>query len=101
MDLTFLAIRELIPEADDSVATISEKGGPIAVTNPMAQQLFTALVSAYGPRAALTHGSFNEENREGYPFISGFKRFIDNTPDDTTFLTLCEQALAQLAPGPQ
>lgn len=97
MDLKFLAIRELIKEADDSVATISEKGGPIDVTNPMAQQLFNALVSAYGRRAALTHGSFNEENSEGYPFISGFKKFINNTPDEKTFLTLCDQALAQLA----
>ncbi|RTE64576.1 nucleoid-associated protein [Amphritea opalescens] len=97
MDLKFLAIRELIKEADDSLATISEKGGAIDVEDPMAQQLFNALVSAYGKRSALTHGSFNEENSEGYPFIAGFKKFIDSTPDDATFLSLCDQALAQLA----
>lgn len=97
MDLKFLAIRELIKEADDSLASISDKGGAIDITDPMTQQLFNALVSAYSRRSALTHGSFNEENSEGYPFISGFKRFINSPPDETSFLSLCDQALAQLA----
>ena len=97
MDLKFLAIRELIKEADDSVATISEKGGPIDIDHPMAQQLFNALAAAYGRRSALTHGSFNEENSEGYPFISNFEQFIQGPADEQKFLTLCDQALAQLA----
>ena len=97
MDLKFLAIRELIKEADDSVATISEKGGPLDVSDPMAQQLFNALVTAYGRRSALTHGSFNQENSEGYPFISGFENFIKGSVDEDKFLQLCDQALAQLA----
>ncbi|WP_290700083.1 nucleoid-associated protein [Amphritea sp.] len=97
MDLKFLAIRELIKEADDSVATISEKGGPLDVSDPMAQQLFNALVTAYGRRSALTHGSFNQENSEGYPFISGFESFIKGQADEDKFLHLCDQALAQLA----
>ena len=97
MDLKFLAIRELIKEADDSVATISEKGGPLDVSDPMAQQLFNALVTAYGRRSALTHGSFNQENSEGYPFISGFEKFIKGPADEAKFLHLCDQALAQLA----
>ncbi|BBB26546.1 nucleoid-associated protein [Amphritea japonica] len=97
MDLKFLAIRELIKEADDSVATISEKGGPLDVSDPMAQQLFNALVTAYGRRSTLTHGSFNQENSEGYPFISGFENFIKGPVDEGKFLHLCDQALAQLA----
>lgn len=97
MDLKHLAIRELIKEADDSVATISEKGGPLDVSDPMAQQLFNALVTAYGRRSALTHGSFNQENSEGYPFISGFESFIKGPADETKFLHLSDQALAQLA----
>lgn len=97
MDLKFLAIRELIKEADDTIATISDKGGPVNIHDPMAQQLFNALVAAYGRRSALTHGSFNEDNTEGYPFISSFEKFIRITPTEDDFVHLCDQALAQLA----
>lgn len=97
MELKYLAIRELNKEADDTIATISDKGGPINVSNPMAQQLFNALVAAYGRRSALTHGSFNEDNSEGYPFISSFEQFIQGPANEEKFLSLSDQALAQLA----
>ena len=97
MELKFLAIRELIKEAEDSIATISEKGGIVSTEDPMAQQLFNALVAAYGRRSALTHGSFNTENSEGYPVISNFESFIKGPAEQEKFLSLCDQALAQLA----
>ncbi|MCV6609883.1 MAG: nucleoid-associated protein [Amphritea sp.] len=97
MELKFLAIRELLKEAEDTIATISEKGGPINTANPMAQQLFNALVAAYGRRSALTHGSFNTDNSEGYPFISSFEQFIKGPAEEEKFLHLCDQGMAQLA----
>ena len=97
MDLHYLAIRELIKDAEDTIATISEKGGPVNVDSPMAKQLFNALVAAYGRRSALTHGSFNEENKEGYPFIAEFRQFINSEATEGSFLELCDQGMAQLA----
>ncbi|MEH6578054.1 MAG: nucleoid-associated protein [Amphritea sp.] len=97
MDLKYLAIRELVKEADDTIATISDKGGPVNIHDAMAQQLFNALVAAYGRRSALTHGSFNEENTEGYPFISGFKQFINSEATEGSFVELCDRGMAQLA----
>ncbi|WP_271270700.1 nucleoid-associated protein [Aliamphritea hakodatensis] len=97
MELKHLAIRELLKNADETQATISNRGGPVDIQAPMAQRLFDTLVSAYGRRAALTHGSFTVEDPDSHPFIINFRQFISGTPDDSDFLSLCDVAMEQLA----
>ncbi len=97
MQLNHLVIRELVKEAEDSDVHISAKGGPIDVHSAMANQLFDALLAAFNRRAALTHGSFNEENEEGYPFIAAFERFVKSGNSAQDFGALTECGMAQLA----
>lgn len=97
MQLQHLAIRELVKDSEDSPARISERGGKIPVTDPMASQLFETLHSAFSRRSSLTHGSFNHENEEGYPFIAAFESFIAADYSSDNFMQLSDKSMAQLA----
>ena len=97
MELQHLAIRELVKDSEDAPARITERGGIIPVQDPMASQLFETLQSAFTRRSSLTHGSFNQENEEGYPFIAAFEQFVASEWSQETFLELSDSSMAQLA----
>lgn len=97
MELKHLAIRELLKEADDETAKISDKGGIMDTDNSMIQNLFESLLNAFERRSSLTHGSFNQENEEGYPFISSFEKFLVNEEAPENFEQLVEAGMSQLA----
>jgi len=97
MELKQLVIRELIKDADDNQASVSDRGGASDVEQPVTQELGEALVNAFNRRSALTHGSFNVENEDGYPFISAFNQYLQTDRDESAFLQLTEQSMAQLA----
>lgn len=97
MELKHLAIRELIKEAEEETARISEKGGNMDVYNSMVRNLFSSLLAAFERRSSLTHGSFNQENEEGYPFISAFEKYLVNEDSQDSFTLLTDTGMAQLA----
>lgn len=97
MELRHLAIRELVKESEDAPARITERGGVIAVNDPMANQLFDTLQTAFTRRSSLTHGSFNQENEGGYPFIAAFEQFVSSEWTQESFLALSDSSMAQLA----
>ncbi len=97
MELKHLAIRELVKESEDAPARITDRGGVVSTTDPMAIQLFDTLNSAFSRRSSLTHGSFNHENEEGYPFISAFESFAGSEWNEGNFKDLCDKSMAQLA----
>ena len=96
MELKQLAIRELLKESDDAPAQISDRGGIIPVTEPMARQLFDTLYTAFSRRSSLTHGAFNKENEDSFPFISAFEAFTKNEWDESNFEQLTDKSMAQL-----
>ena len=97
MQLNHLVIRELTKESEDSEVHISDKGGAVDIHSAMANQLFDALLSAFDRRSALTHGSFNNENTDGYPFISAFEGFVNSANSKDDFQALVDTGLSQLA----
>lgn len=97
MELKHLAIRELAKESEDAPARVTERGGIIPKSDPVATQLFETLSSAFSRRSSLTHGSFNNEDEEGYPFISAFENFVEGEWDEPAFQMLVEKSMAQLA----
>ncbi len=97
MELKHLAIRELVKEAEEETAQISDKGGVMDIHNGMVKNLFESLLSAFERRSSLTHGSFNQENEEGYPFISAFEKFLVNEDSPEGFETLTDAGMSQLA----
>ena len=97
MQLQHLAIRELVKESEESPARVTERGGMIPSTDSMANQLFETLNSAFSRRSSLTHGSFNHENEEGYPFISAFESFVASEYSSEEFMQLTDKSMAQLA----
>lgn len=97
MELKHLAIRELVKESEDAPARITDRGGVIPTTEPIASQLFDTLNSAFSRRSSLTHGSFNHENEEGYPFISAFESFVNAECNEQSFVELTEKSMSQLA----
>ncbi|MBY4675806.1 nucleoid-associated protein [Marinobacterium sp. CAU 1594] len=96
MKLKHLVIRELIKEADDSHAEVSDRGGLIDVHSAMAQQLFEGLIAAFARRSSLTHGSFNLENEADYPFISAFEHYLQSGIQAEDFQQLTDIGMAQL-----
>lgn len=97
MELKHLAIRELVKDSEDAPARITERGGVIPTTEPIANQLFDTLNSAFSRRSSLTHGSFNHENEEGYPFISAFESFVNAECNEQSFNELTDKSMSQLA----
>jgi len=97
MELKHLAIRELVKESEDAPARITDRGGVIPTIEPIASQLFDTLNSAFSRRSSLTHGSFNHENEEGYPFISAFESFVNAECNEQSFVELTEKSMSQLA----
>lgn len=97
MELKHLAIRELLKEADEETAQISDKGGVMDIHSGMVINLFESLLNAFERRSSLTHGSFNQENEEGYPFISAFDKFLVNEEAPENFAQLMEAGMSQLA----
>ncbi|WP_415898710.1 nucleoid-associated protein [Neptuniibacter sp. QD48_11] len=97
MELKHLAIRELVKESEDAPARITDRGGVIPTTEPIANQLFETLNSAFSRRSSLTHGSFNHENEEGYPFISAFESFVNAECNEQSFVELTDKSMSQLA----
>ncbi|WP_286237656.1 nucleoid-associated protein [Neptuniibacter halophilus] len=97
MELKHLAIRELVKESEEAPARITGRGGIIPTSEPIANQLFETLNSAFSRRSSLTHGSFNHENEEGYPFISAFEQFVASEWDEAGFAELTDKSMAQLA----
>ena len=97
MQLKHLAIRELVKESEDAPARITERGGIIPTSEPIANQLFETLNAAFSRRSSLTHGSFNHDNEEGYPFISAFETFVGSEASETDFTALTDKSMAQLA----
>ena len=97
MTLKHLVIRELLKEADESHVEVSDKGGLIQSGSVMAENLFNGLLGAFTRRSSLTHGSFNLEEAENYPFISAFEAYLggDTQPED--FLELADNGMAALA----
>lgn len=96
MELKQLAIRELLKESDDAPAQISDRGGIIPLTDPMARQLFDMLYSAFSRRSSLTHGAFNQENEDSFPFISTFESFVQSDWNEENFTQLTDKSMAQL-----
>ncbi len=97
MELKHLAIKELIKESEEAPARITERGGIIPATEPVAYQLFDTLHAAFSRRSSLTHGSFNHENEDGYPFISAFETFVNTEWNELNFTELTNKSMAQLA----
>jgi len=97
MTLKHLVIRELIKEADETGASVSERGGLVDRHSAMAENLFEGLLSAFTRRSSLTHGSFNLEEQQEYPFISAFETWVsgDNQPED--FIEFSDNSMAELA----
>ncbi|MGB0733907.1 MAG: nucleoid-associated protein [Pontibacterium sp.] len=96
MELKHLAIRELVKEADAETAHVSDLGGIMDVFNPVIKQLFESLLGAFERRSSLTHGSFTHDNAEGYPFISGFDKFLVNENNPESFSQLVDCSMHQL-----
>lgn len=96
MELKHLVIRELHKEEDQSTV-ISEKGGLVNTHNSVVPDMVDSLNNALARRSTLTHGSFNQENQEGYPFISAFSSYLKSEQQDGDFLRLADQGIAQLA----
>ncbi|MGB0467264.1 MAG: nucleoid-associated protein [Pontibacterium sp.] len=97
MELKHLAIRELAKNAEEESAQVSDQGGVMDVHNSMVKNLFSALLSAFERRSSLTHGSFTQENEEGYPFISAFEKFLVNEDSPHAFNALTDAGMSQLA----
>ena len=97
MELKHLAIRELVKESEESPARITERGGIIPTSSPIATQLFETLNAAFSRRSSLTHGSFNNEEEQGYPFISAFEEFVAQEWDEASFTQLIDKSMDQLA----
>jgi len=97
MTLKHLVIRELIKEADEAGASISERGGLVEPDSAMAENLFEGLLSAFSRRSSLTHGSFNLDAEDSYPFISAFEAYINGDAQPEDFLQLSDNGMAELA----
>lgn len=97
MELKHLAIRELVKVAEEETAEVSNNGGVMDVHNGMVKNLFESLLSAFERRSSLTHGSFNQDNEEGYPFISAFEKFLVNEDSPEGFNALTDSGMSQLA----
>lgn len=97
MELKHLAIRELVKESEETPARITERGGIIPTASPIAIQLFETLNSAFSRRSSLTHGSFNNEEEQSYPFIASFEEFVNQEWDENAFTDLIDKSMAQLA----
>ena len=97
MELKHLAIRELLKEADEEHAQISDKGGVMNVDSGTVRHLFNGLLNAFERRSSLTHGSFTQENEEGYPFISAFEKYLVNEEATESFEQLTDAGMSQLA----
>jgi len=96
MELKQLAIRELLKESAEAPARISDRGGIIPTSDPMAHQLFDTLYSAFSRRSSLTHGAFNHENGDSFPFISAFEAFTASEWSTPDFEQLTAKSMAQL-----
>lgn|GEM_PF-934305 len=97
MTLKHLVIRELIKEADEAGASIGERGGLVNNQSAMAENLFNGLLGAFTRRSSLTHGSFNLEEQDAYPFISAFEAYIGGDGQAEDFLQLSDNGMAELA----
>lgn len=97
LSLKHLVIRELHKDADDSHVEISDQGGLIDIYSPMANLLFDGLISAFARRSSLTHGSFNHEQQDDFPFISSFEHYSNGDQQAEDFLSLTDNGMAQLA----
>ncbi|MCV6589796.1 MAG: nucleoid-associated protein [Marinobacterium sp.] len=97
MTLRHLVIRELLKEVDETEVQIGEHGGLTDSQSAMAENLFEGLLSAFSRRSSLTHGAFDLETPEAYPFISAFEAYTssDSAPQD--FLELTDNGMAELA----
>ncbi len=96
MELKHLVIRELHKE-EDQATVISERGGNVNTQHPVVPDMVLALNNALARRSTLTHGSFNKENRDGYPFIQGFENYLSEEQTPANFLKLADLGIAQLA----
>lgn len=97
MTLKHLVIRELIKEADEAGASIGDRGGLVNNQSAMAENLFNGLLGAFTRRSSLTHGSFNLEEQDSYPFISAFEAYIGGESQAEDFLQLSDNGMAELA----
>lgn len=96
MELKHLVIRELHKE-EDQATIISERGGNVNTQHPVVPDMVLALNNALARRSTLTHGSFNKENRDGYPFIQAFDNYLNEEQSSANFLKLADLGIAQLA----
>lgn len=96
MELKHLVVREIQKE-EDQPAVISQVGGLVNPQNPLAANMVESLSNALARRATLTHGSFNQENAQGYPFIKAFEDFLQSPQAPEHFLQLADCGIAQLA----
>ncbi len=96
MELKHLVIRELHKE-EDQATIISERGGNVNTQHPVVPDMVLALNNALARRSTLTHGSFNKENRDGYPFIQAFDNYLNEEQSSVNFLKLADLGISQLA----
>lgn len=96
MELKHLVIRELHKE-EDQATVISERGGSVNTQHTVVPDMVLALNNALARRSTLTHGSFNKENRDGYPFIQAFENYLQQEQSASDFLKLADLGIAQLA----
>lgn len=96
MELKHLVIRELHKE-EDQATIISERGGNVNTQHPVVPDMVLALNNALARRSTLTHGSFNKENRDGYPFIQAFDNYLNEEQSSANFLKLADLGISQLA----
>ncbi len=96
MELKHLVIRELHKE-EDQATVISERGGSVNTQPPVVPDMVLSLNNALARRSTLTHGSFNKENPNGYPFIQAFESYLSEEQSSSDFLKLSDLGITQLA----
>ncbi|RVU31115.1 nucleoid-associated protein [Neptunomonas marina] len=95
MELKHLVIREVMKE-EEKPAVVADRGGVVTSSTDIASQMVESLNNALARRSTLTHGSFNQENPAGYPFIDAFSQYLESEQTSDAFSTLCDTGLAQL-----
>lgn len=95
MELKHLVIREVMKE-EEKPAVVADRGGVVTSSTDIASQMVESLNNALARRSTLTHGSFNQENPAGYPFIDAFSQYLESKQTSDAFSTLCDTGLAQL-----
>ena len=96
MELKHLAIRELHKE-EDKATIISDRGGIVSTQQSLALDIVSSLNNALARRSTLTHGSFNQEAPQSYPFIQAFERYAAGDQGVESFLQLADLGISQLA----